>query len=112
MDPRRPYRLTALLHEVATGEGSESWQPRQSVEKRVGTRAPATARCKIGLVGLLRDGSRRPWVVPNVPSPRQARKWERKFGKSENNPVREKRADDGCARLVGPRTVTTSSRGR
>ncbi|OWM90068.1 hypothetical protein CDL15_Pgr000855 [Punica granatum] len=38
--------------------------------KWVGTLAPATARCGIGLVGLLRDGSRRPWVVPNVPNPR------------------------------------------
>ncbi|PKI45184.1 hypothetical protein CRG98_034421 [Punica granatum] len=50
--------------------------------KRVGTRALATARCKIGLVGLLRDGSRRSWVVPNVPSPRQARNSEKKLGKN------------------------------
>ncbi|PKI68508.1 hypothetical protein CRG98_011104 [Punica granatum] len=45
--------------------------------KRVGTRALATARCKIGLVVLLRDGSRRSWVVSNVPSPRQARDMDR-----------------------------------
>ncbi|PKI70823.1 hypothetical protein CRG98_008790 [Punica granatum] len=49
---------------------------------------------------------------PSVPRPEQTRKRERKFGKSENNPVREKRVNDGCARLIGPRTVTTSSRGR
>ncbi|PKI61338.1 hypothetical protein CRG98_018273 [Punica granatum] len=28
------------------------------------------------------------------------------------NPVREKQMNGGCARLIGPRTVTTSSRGR
>ncbi|PKI31489.1 hypothetical protein CRG98_048120, partial [Punica granatum] len=28
----------------------------------VGTLAPATARCEVGLVGLLRDGSRLPWA--------------------------------------------------
>ncbi|OWM78313.1 hypothetical protein CDL15_Pgr001034 [Punica granatum] len=50
--------------------------------KRVGTRALATARCEIGLVGLLRDGSRQSWVVSNVPSPRQARNSE---SKSSNN---------------------------
>ncbi|PKI69366.1 hypothetical protein CRG98_010248 [Punica granatum] len=58
--------------------------------KRVGTRAPGSARCKIGLVGLLRDGSRHPWVVPNVPSPKQVRDSERKFGKNTRNSVRKK----------------------
>ncbi|PKI58317.1 hypothetical protein CRG98_021294 [Punica granatum] len=67
---------------------------------------------KAGFVGLLRDRSRRPWADPNVPRPEQTRKCERKFGKNERNPVREKRVNDGCARLAGPRTVTTSSRGR
>ncbi|PKI33300.1 hypothetical protein CRG98_046309 [Punica granatum] len=66
----------------ATGEGPEGWQPRQSVKKRVGTRAPGTARCGAGLVGLLRGRSRR---------------------------IRGK---GSCARSVGPRTVTTYSRGR
>ncbi|PKI48746.1 hypothetical protein CRG98_030860 [Punica granatum] len=28
------------------------------------------------------------------------------------DPEREERANDGCARLIDPRTVTTSSRGR
>ncbi|PKI31387.1 hypothetical protein CRG98_048222, partial [Punica granatum] len=49
---------------------------------------------------------------PSVPRPEQTRKCETKFGENERNPVREKRMNDGCARLVGPRTVTTSSRGR
>ncbi|PKI42423.1 hypothetical protein CRG98_037189 [Punica granatum] len=49
---------------------------------------------------------------PNVPRPEQTRKCERKFGKNVRNSVREKRMNDSCARLTGPRTVTTSSRGR
>ncbi|PKI59970.1 hypothetical protein CRG98_019637 [Punica granatum] len=40
--------------------------------KWLGTLAPTTAWCKIGFVGLLRDGSRCPWADPNVPSPGQA----------------------------------------
>ncbi|PKI67474.1 hypothetical protein CRG98_012058 [Punica granatum] len=58
--------------------------------KRVDTLAPVTARCKIGLVGLLRGGSRRSWVVPNVPSPRQAQNSERKFGKNVKDPIKRK----------------------
>ncbi|OWM87227.1 hypothetical protein CDL15_Pgr021216 [Punica granatum] len=65
-------------------------QPRQLGKNGVGMLAPATARCKIGLVGLLRDGSRRPWVVPNVPSARQARNNERKFSKNTRSSVRKK----------------------
>ncbi|OWM68700.1 hypothetical protein CDL15_Pgr020640 [Punica granatum] len=80
--------------------------------KWVGTRVSGTARCKAGFVGLLRDGSTRPWADPSVPRPEQTRKCERKLGKNEENPVREKRVNGGCARLIGPRTVTTSSRGR
>ncbi|PKI37167.1 hypothetical protein CRG98_042441 [Punica granatum] len=49
---------------------------------------------------------------PSVPRPEQTRKCERKLGKNEENPVREKRVNGGCARLIGPRTVTASSRGR
>ncbi|PKI34042.1 hypothetical protein CRG98_040617 [Punica granatum] len=49
---------------------------------------------------------------PNVPRPEQTRKRERKIGKNVRNPVREKRMNDGCARLIGPQTVITSSRGR
>ncbi|PKI68250.1 hypothetical protein CRG98_011330, partial [Punica granatum] len=93
-------------------EGPERWQSRQLGKNGVGTLAPVTARCKVGLFGLLREGSRWPWVEPSVPRPEQTRKCERKFGKNERNPVREKRVNDGCARLVGPRTVTTSSPGR
>ncbi|PKI38546.1 hypothetical protein CRG98_041063 [Punica granatum] len=71
--------------------GSERWQQRQLGENRVGTLAPTTARCKIGPVELRRDGSRHSWVVPNVPSPRQARNSERKFGKNVKNPVKRER---------------------
>ncbi|PKI74766.1 hypothetical protein CRG98_004842 [Punica granatum] len=63
------------------------WHPRQSVEKWVGTRAPGTARCKVGLVGLLRGRSRRSWKVPNVPKPRQTQNSEIKLGKSQADPV-------------------------
>ncbi|OWM90855.1 hypothetical protein CDL15_Pgr010666 [Punica granatum] len=87
-------------------------QPRPVGEKQVGTLAPVTARCEVGFVGLLRGGSTRPWADPSVPRPEQTRKCERKLGKNEENPVREKRVNGGCARLIGPRTVTTSSRGR
>ncbi|OWM76790.1 hypothetical protein CDL15_Pgr028308 [Punica granatum] len=80
--------------------------------KWLGTLAPGTAQREIGLVGLFRDRSRRPWADPNVPRPEQTRKCERKFGKNVRNPVREEWMNDGCARLIGPRTVTTSSRGR
>ncbi|OWM70994.1 hypothetical protein CDL15_Pgr002263 [Punica granatum] len=45
-------------------------QPRQLRENGVGTLAPGTARYEVGLVGLLRSRSRRPWTNPNVPSPR------------------------------------------
>ncbi|PKI52282.1 hypothetical protein CRG98_027324 [Punica granatum] len=87
-------------------------QSRQLRKNEVGTLAPVTARCKVRLVGLLRGGSRGLWADPNVPRPEQTRKCERKFGKNVRNPVREKWMNDGCARLIGPRTVTTSSRGR
>ncbi|PKI47862.1 hypothetical protein CRG98_031736 [Punica granatum] len=56
--------------------------------------------------------SLRPRHDPNVLRPEQTRKRERKFGKNVRNPVKEKWMNDGCARLIGPRTVTTSSRGR
>ncbi|PKI71434.1 hypothetical protein CRG98_008171 [Punica granatum] len=79
-----PKKLSATFH--------QGWprQPRQLGKNGVGTLAPATARCKIGLVGLLRDGARRSWVVPNVPSPRQARNSERNFGKNTKSSVRKK----------------------
>ncbi|PKI61394.1 hypothetical protein CRG98_018202 [Punica granatum] len=63
---------------------------RGSPGKNGSARAPGTARCKIGLVGLLRDGSKRSWVVPSVPSPKQARNSGRKFGKNTRNSVRKK----------------------
>ncbi|PKI78946.1 hypothetical protein CRG98_000658 [Punica granatum] len=75
------------------GQGPERWQPRQLEENEVGTLAPTTARCKIGLVELLRDGSRCSWVVPNVPSPKQTRHSERKFGKNAKNPVKRERVE-------------------
>ncbi|OWM66497.1 hypothetical protein CDL15_Pgr013714 [Punica granatum] len=87
-------------------------QPLPVGEKQVGMLSPVTAGYKVGLVGLLRGRSTRPWVDPSVPRPEQTRKCERKLGKNEENPVREKRVNGGCARLIGPRTVTTSSRGR
>ncbi|PKI69969.1 hypothetical protein CRG98_009638, partial [Punica granatum] len=102
----------ARLGWAATGEGPVSWQPWQSVQKRVGTLAPVTARCEVGFVGLLRGGSTRARADPSVPRPEQTRKCERKLGKNEENPVREKLVNGGCARLIGPRTVTTSSRER
>ncbi|OWM72669.1 hypothetical protein CDL15_Pgr002565 [Punica granatum] len=49
------------------------------------------ARCKVGLVGLLRGRSRRSWKVPNVPKLRQTQNSEIKLGKSQADPVKEKR---------------------
>ncbi|OWM75286.1 hypothetical protein CDL15_Pgr008357 [Punica granatum] len=40
-------------------EGSERWQPRQLGKNGVGTLAPTTARCEIGLLGLLKGRPRR-----------------------------------------------------
>ncbi|PKI11379.1 hypothetical protein CRG98_049537, partial [Punica granatum] len=74
-----------------TGRGTQEVAATAASGKRVGMLAPVTVRCKIGLVGLLRDGSRRSWVVPDVPSPRQTRDSERKFGKNVKNLVKEKR---------------------
>ncbi|OWM71185.1 hypothetical protein CDL15_Pgr011312 [Punica granatum] len=54
------------------------WQP-EKIE--LSTLAPTTAPSEIGLLGLLRDRSRRSWTVPNVPEPGQTRNDERKFGK-------------------------------
>ncbi|PKI34189.1 hypothetical protein CRG98_045422 [Punica granatum] len=61
-----------MHEEKSRGSGLESRKTRLEVTgrgtrevaasgKRVGTLAPVTARCKIRLVGLLRDGSRRSW---------------------------------------------------
>ncbi|PKI35437.1 hypothetical protein CRG98_044172, partial [Punica granatum] len=61
-------------------------------EKRVGTLAPVTARCKVGFVGLLRGRSRCARADPSVPRPECTRKCR--------------------ARWIGPRIVTTSSRER
>ncbi|PKI58489.1 hypothetical protein CRG98_021112 [Punica granatum] len=86
-----PGSLNRVIEGKSRGSGLESrktragsygqwapirWQQRQLGENGVGTLAPTTARCKIGLVGLLRDGSRRSWVALSVPSPRQARNSE------------------------------------
>ncbi|PKI64512.1 hypothetical protein CRG98_015075 [Punica granatum] len=49
-------RVTRL--EVAGSEQPERGQPRQVGEKRVGALVPVTALCEVGLVGLLKDGSR------------------------------------------------------
>ncbi|OWM72548.1 hypothetical protein CDL15_Pgr005017 [Punica granatum] len=81
-------------------------------ENGVGTLAPTTTRCKIGLLGLLRDGSRRSWTAPNVPRPGQTRNSERSLGKNYWDPIRGREWNGDCARLKGSRTVTTSSRGR
>ncbi|PKI67352.1 hypothetical protein CRG98_012249 [Punica granatum] len=95
MDPRRPKRLTTLLHErvvtlprctrgrvgeAAVGvarlglklrmDNPRGRQPKQLGKNGVGTLAPAAVRCEVGLVGLLRGRSRRPWTDSNVPSPR------------------------------------------
>ncbi|OWM65106.1 hypothetical protein CDL15_Pgr002266 [Punica granatum] len=75
----------------ATGDETREVAAAVVRENGVDTLAPATSRCKVGLVGLLRDGSRRLWVVPNVPSPRQARNSERKFTKKAKNPTKRKR---------------------
>ncbi|OWM90846.1 hypothetical protein CDL15_Pgr028976 [Punica granatum] len=74
-----------------TGYGTREVAAAAARENGVGTLAPTTAWCKIELVGLLRDGFRHSWVVPDVPSPRQARNSERKFGKNTKNPVKRKR---------------------
>ncbi|PKI78935.1 hypothetical protein CRG98_000669 [Punica granatum] len=70
--PGKPRELTGLSLETRPLRVSDlrGRQPRQLGRKWVGTLAPATARCEIEFVGLLGDGSRRSWVVPNVPSPR------------------------------------------
>ncbi|PKI69500.1 hypothetical protein CRG98_010103 [Punica granatum] len=52
----REGRVTLL---GVTGDGTrEQWQ-RQLGGKEVGTMTPTTARCEVGLLRLLRDGSRR-----------------------------------------------------
>ncbi|OWM77068.1 hypothetical protein CDL15_Pgr002592 [Punica granatum] len=51
------------------------------------------ARCKIGLVGLLRDGYRRSWTVPNVPNPEQVRNSEKRLGKNQVDSVKKKRVE-------------------
>ncbi|OWM76917.1 hypothetical protein CDL15_Pgr012362 [Punica granatum] len=66
---KRPWELQDSIW-ASRVKGSERGQPRQLGKNEVGTLAPATARCEIGLVRLLRDRSRRSWVYPNVPSPR------------------------------------------
>ncbi|OWM78291.1 hypothetical protein CDL15_Pgr028284 [Punica granatum] len=76
----------------ATGsERPEGRQPRQVGENGVGTLAPTTARCEVGLLGLLRDRSRRSWVVPSVPNPEQVRNGEIKLGKKKNDPLERNR---------------------
>ncbi|PKI64524.1 hypothetical protein CRG98_015087 [Punica granatum] len=64
----KPRELTSLSLETRP-EQPERRQSRLVGEKRVGMLAPVTARCKVGLVGLLRGRSRHTWVIPNVPSP-------------------------------------------
>ncbi|OWM64716.1 hypothetical protein CDL15_Pgr005979 [Punica granatum] len=59
----------------------------------VGTLAPVTTRRKIGFVGLLRDGSRHSWIVPNMPNPKQTRNSEIKLGRNQVDPVKEKRVE-------------------
>ncbi|OWM70924.1 hypothetical protein CDL15_Pgr019165 [Punica granatum] len=53
---RQESRVTRL--EVAGSEQPERGQPRQVGEKRVSALVSVTARCEVGLIGLLRDGSR------------------------------------------------------
>ncbi|PKI18290.1 hypothetical protein CRG98_049436, partial [Punica granatum] len=66
---------------------------RQLGENGVGTLAPTTARCKIELLGLLRDGPRRSWTVPNAPRPGQTRNSERKLGKKLTGPDKKDEAE-------------------
>ncbi|PKI42434.1 hypothetical protein CRG98_037165 [Punica granatum] len=96
-----------MHEEKSRGSGLESRKTRlEATGKRTREVAAATARgkpgrhassdhgrCKIGLVELLRDRSRRSWVVPNVPSPKQTRNSERKFGKNAKNPVKRERVE-------------------
>ncbi|PKI44105.1 hypothetical protein CRG98_035497 [Punica granatum] len=65
-------------------------RPRQLGKNVVGTFAPATARCGVGLVGLLRSRSRCSWADLNVPSPGQIENSEKKLGMNPNDPVRKK----------------------
>ncbi|OWM77602.1 hypothetical protein CDL15_Pgr017000 [Punica granatum] len=71
----------------------ERWQQRQFGKNGVGTLAPTMARCKIGFVGLLRDKSRRSWIVPNVPNLEQARNSEKKLSKNQVDPIKKKRVE-------------------
>ncbi|OWM77599.1 hypothetical protein CDL15_Pgr016997 [Punica granatum] len=71
----------------------ERWRQRQFGKNGVSMLAPTTVRCKIGFVGLLRDRSRRSWIVPNVPNPEQARNSEKKLGKNQVDPIKKKRVE-------------------
>ncbi|PKI47269.1 hypothetical protein CRG98_032340 [Punica granatum] len=93
-------------------EGTERGQPRQLGKNRVGTLAPTTARCEIGLLGLLRGRPRCSRTTPSVLRPEHTRNSEKKLGENQRNPIKGKGWNGGCARWIGPRTVTTSSRGR
>ncbi|OWM72698.1 hypothetical protein CDL15_Pgr009155 [Punica granatum] len=48
--------------------------------------APITASSKIKFLGLLRDRSRRSWIVSNLQGPGQTRNDERKIGKKTVKP--------------------------
>ncbi|PKI57002.1 hypothetical protein CRG98_022608 [Punica granatum] len=62
----------------------------------VGTLAPVTTRRKIGFVGLLRDGSRHSWIVPNMPNPKQTRNSEIKLGRNQVDPLMDVREIQIC----------------
>ncbi|PKI68878.1 hypothetical protein CRG98_010733 [Punica granatum] len=55
------------------GRHGQKTPVRRLGENGVGTLAPTTTRCKIRLLGLLRDGPRHSWTVLNVPWPGQTR---------------------------------------
>ncbi|PKI54255.1 hypothetical protein CRG98_025352, partial [Punica granatum] len=79
-------RLSLKLRVGDSGGG----QPRQLGKNGVGMLAPTTARCGVGLVGLLRSRSRCPWADPNMPSPGRIGNSEKKLGMNPNDPVRKK----------------------
>ncbi|OWM80211.1 hypothetical protein CDL15_Pgr012305 [Punica granatum] len=62
----RGSRKTRL--EVADGV-TRVWAAAAVTGKRLGTLAPITERCKVGLVGLLRGRSRWARKAPSVPNP-------------------------------------------
>ncbi|PKI56473.1 hypothetical protein CRG98_023111 [Punica granatum] len=73
----------------------------QLEENEVATTTPTAARCKIGLLGLLRDEPRRSWTFPNVPRPGQTRNSERKLSKKLTGPGKKEEVERRLCTIEG-----------